>query len=95
VGVVDEAADACRACCDCAADVICLGGDTIGDFDRLRDASRERLLDRPRTRALIAPKKSDAARDVWDVDDAGEVGGDICSVDDCESTVFVRIGVAG
>lgn len=67
----------------------------MGDFDRLRDASRDRLLERPRTRALIAPKKSDAARDVVDVGDAGDVGGDICSVDDCESTVFVRIGATG
>jgi hypothetical protein len=95
VGVVGEAVDACRACCGCAAGVICLGGDTIGDLDRLREASRERLLERPRTRALMAPKKSDAARDVGDVGDAGDVGGDICSFDNCESTVSVRTGAMG
>jgi hypothetical protein len=70
---------------------MCLGGDTMGDFDRLRDASRERLLERPRTRAVMAPKNSDAARDVGD---AGDIGGDIWS-DDCEfcdPIVFVRMG---
>lgn len=94
-GVV-EVAEACRACWGCAARVLVLGmclggGDIMGDFDRLRDASRERLLERPRTRALIAPKK---ARDVGDVGDAGDTGGDIWS-DDCECcdpTVFVRTG---
>jgi hypothetical protein len=42
----------------------------MGVFDR-SDASRERLLERPRTRAVIAPKK---ARDVGDVGDAGDKG---------------------
>jgi hypothetical protein len=74
--------------------VMCLGGDTMGDFDRLRDTSRERLLERPRTRAVMAPKNSDAARDVGDEGDVGDIGGDICS-DDCEfcdPIVFVRMG---
>jgi hypothetical protein len=66
----------------------------MGDFDRLRAASRERLLERPRTRAVIAPKNSEAARDVGDDGDAGDVGADM-SVDDCEPTVFVRIGATG
>jgi hypothetical protein len=56
---------------------ICLGGDAMGDFDRRRDASRDRLLERPRTRAVMAPKKSAVARDVGDVGDAGDMGGDV------------------
>ena len=69
----------------------------MGDFERLRDASRDRLLERPRTRALIAPKKDCSvgdARDAGEVGDVGEYGGDIWP-DDCEScepTVFVRMG---
>lgn len=67
------------------------GGDTMGDFDRLPDASRDRLLERPRTRALMAPKNSEAARDECDVCDAGDTGGDdVCEF--CEPTVSVRIG---
>jgi hypothetical protein len=70
---------------------MCLGGDIMGDFDRWRDASRDRLLERPRTRAVMAPKKSAVARDVGD---AGDIGGD----DDCEfceSSVPVRTGCMG
>jgi hypothetical protein len=95
-GVIGEVAEFWRACWGCVVGVLvmCLGGDTIGDFERLRDASRERLLERPRTRAVMAPKNSDAARDVGDVGDAGDIGGDIWS-DDCEfcdPAVFVRTG---
>jgi hypothetical protein len=94
VGVVGEVVELCRACWGCA---MCLGGDTIGDFDRWRDASRDRLLERPRTRALMAPKKSEAARDVGDVGDVGDTRGDIWSDDCefCEPTVFVRMGCMG
>jgi hypothetical protein len=66
----------------------------IGDLDRFRDASvRERLRERSRMRAVMAPKN---ARDVGD---AGEdVVGDICpdeSVDFSEPTVDVRRGGVG
>jgi hypothetical protein len=66
----------------------------MGDFDRLRDASRDRLLERPRRGAVMAEKK---LRSVGELPrDAGEVGerGDIWS-DDCEfwePTVLVRMG---
>jgi hypothetical protein len=70
------------------------GGDTMGDFGRLLDASRDRLLERPRTRALMAPKNSEAARDDWDVCEAGDMGGDdVCEF--CEPTVSVRMGCIG
>lgn len=49
------------------------GGDTMGDLERLA-ASRD--LERPRTRAVMAPKKSEVARD-GDVGDVGDMGGDI------------------
>ena len=68
---------AIAVCCDCGA---CSGGMAIGDFERLRDeAPRERLRERPRIRAEMAPKKDssvgeDTARDVGDV---GEYGGEI------------------
>tara|TARA_R110002003_G_scaffold37_11_gene2186 strand:+ start:5464 stop:5643 length:180 start_codon:yes stop_codon:yes gene_type:complete len=58
--------------------LICLGGDAMGDFDRLRDASRDRLLERPRTRAVMAEKNDCSVGEVArDVGDAGEKGGDI------------------
>lgn len=41
----------------------------MGDFDRLREASRDRLLERPRMCALIAPKNDCSAGDVGE---AGE-----------------------
>lgn len=63
----------------------------MGDLARLRDASRDRLLERPRTRALMAPKNSVAARDVGEV---GEFEADI-SDDDWEPTVSVRAGATG
>ena len=70
------------------------GGDTMGEAARLPDASRERLLERPRTRALMAPKKSEAARDDCEVCDAGDMGGDdVCEF--CEPTVSVRMGCIG
>jgi hypothetical protein len=88
----------CRGCCGCAACVlgICRGGDAIiGDFERLRDASRERLLERPRTRADMAAKKFCSVGELpRDVGDVGEKGGDIwpddCEV--CEPIVLVRMG---
>jgi hypothetical protein len=50
----------------------------MGDFDRLRDASRDRLLERPRTRAVMAEKNDCSVGEVArDVGDAGEKGGDI------------------
>jgi hypothetical protein len=73
---------------------ICLGGDSMGDFERWRDASRDRLLERPRTREVIAPKKSAVARDVGEFSDVGDMGGDVWS-DDCESSVPVRTGCVG
>ena len=45
------------------------GGDTMGDLERFA-ASRD--LERPRTRAVMAPKKSDVARD----GDVGDMGGE-------------------
>lgn len=85
----------CWACVGCA---MCRGGDTImGDLERLRDASRDRLLERPRTVALMAPKKDRSVGDAIDfgeVGDVGEYGGDMLP-DDCEvwdPTVFVRMG---
>jgi hypothetical protein len=64
----------------------------MGDLDRLRDASRDRLLERPRTRAEMAEKKFCSVGEV--VRDVGETDGDIWS-HDCESTVLVRIGRTG
>jgi hypothetical protein len=66
----------------------------MGDFDRLREASRDRLLERPRTRAVMAPKKDCSVGLGYDLGEAGEHGGDIWP-DDCESTVFVRTGGMG
>ena len=75
----------------------------MGDFDRLRSvAPRERLRDRPRIRAVIAPKKEasvgeETERDV-DIAEAGELGWENWLADDledcvvCEEAVFVRIG---
>lgn len=88
--VVELAVDACREC-----DGMAIGG----DFGRLSDgAPRERLRERPRIRAVMAPKKDSSVGDVAmrDVGDAGEYGGEIWPDDDdcdfCESTVFVRMG---
>jgi hypothetical protein len=93
-----------EVCCGCwgwAARVlvlgICLGGDIMGELDR-RGASRDRLLERPRTRALIAPKKDCSVGEVArDVGEAGERGGDIWPDDNefCELAVFVRMGGMG
>jgi hypothetical protein len=68
---------------------ICLGGDAIGAFDR-REASRERLLERPRTRAFRAPKKARDVGDVGDAVDVGDIWSEDCEV--CEPTVLVRMG---
>lgn len=55
--------------------MICLGGDIIGDFDRLWDASRDRLLERPRMRVEMAEKKLCSAGEVGEVvPDIGDVG---------------------
>lgn len=68
--------EVCRVCWGWAEDVLVWerwrGGETIGDFDRLA-ASRD--LERPRTRAVMAPKKSLVARD-GDVGDVGDMGGE-------------------
>jgi hypothetical protein len=70
----------------------------MGDFDRLRDASRDRLLERPRRGAVMAEKKlrsvGELPREVGEVGAVGEKGGDI-GPDDCEfwePMVFVRMG---
>lgn len=87
-------------CWNCDDDDVCCG---IGDFDRLRSVPpRERLRERPRIRAVIAPKKEasvgeETEREV-DVAEAGECGGESWLVDDlddwvvCEEAVFVRMG---
>ena len=70
----------------------------MGDFDRL-GASRDRLRERPRMRAVMAPKKDSSvgepagARDVGDAANSGDISPEDC--DFCESTVFVRIGGTG
>lgn len=65
----------------------------MGDLERFA-ASRD--LERPRTRAVMAPKKSVVARD-GDVGDVGDMGGenwpDDCEF--CESSVSVRTGCLG
>ena len=82
-GCVGLAREMCRVCWGRTACVvvlgICLGGDAImGDFDRLRDASRDRLLERPRTRAVMALKKFCSVGELpRDVGDVGEKDGDI------------------
>lgn len=64
-GLVELAGHAAGTCS-------CAGGKAIGDFER-REASRERLRERPRMHCVIAPKKS---RDTGDVGDVGDAGGD-------------------
>lgn len=52
----------------------------MGDFVRLSDvAPRERLRERPRMRAVMAPKKDSSVGDVAirELGDPGEHGGDI------------------
>lgn len=71
----------------------------MGDFDR-REASLERLRERPRMREVIAPKNDSSVGEPAgprDVGDEGERGGDNCpdEWDFWESTVFVRIGGTG
>lgn len=76
----------------------CTGGIAMGDLARFSDvAPRERLRERPRIRAVMAPKKDSSVGDVAvrELGDPGEEGGDIWPEDDCdfcESTVFVRTG---
>ena len=70
----------------------------MGDLDRFRDvAPRERLRERPRIRAEMAPKNDSSAGDVAarEFCDSGEHGGEVCPNEDCdfcESSVFVRTG---
>lgn len=88
--VVELVVDACREC---------VGMAVGGDLGRLSGgAPRERLRERPRIRAAMAPKKDSSVGDaaMRDVGDVGEYGGEIWPDDDdcdfCESTVFVRMG---
>lgn len=89
LGLVGLEKEICRDCMDC-------GGIAVGDF-ACRGASRERLRERPRMRAVIAPKKDSSVGELAgarDMGDAGERGGE-CWPEDCdfwESTVFVRMG---
>lgn len=77
----------------------CTGGRAmLGDLLRLwHVASRERLRERPRRRAEMAPKKDSSVGEValrW-LCDVGEAGGESWPAEDCdccESNVFVRTG---
>ena len=75
-GLVGLVGLAMEVCCDCDA----MGGITMGDLERLRDvAPRERLRERRRIRAEMAPKKDSSVGEavVRDVADAGEYAGEV------------------
>ena len=86
-----------KVLCDCGAVcAICSAGIVTGGFERLsEEPPRERLLERPRMRDVMASKKDVSVGDDTGCDvDAGEVGGDVWPDDCvcCESAVFVLIG---
>jgi hypothetical protein len=75
-GLVGLTGLATEVYCDCAA----TGGMAIGDLERLRDvAPRERLRERPRIRAEMAPKNDSSVGEavIRDVGDAGEYSGEV------------------